>query len=270
MPTFGTPQAVTVTGYTGSLMEPFIAKNDTTLFFNCGDPDRNIHYATKVNNTTFAYAGTVSGVNTLNMECAASMDANGLFYFSSDRSKSIDRLLIYRGTYANGVVSSVSAVVGLSRTPGNWMTLDGEISVDGTTFWFSDNPVDDAGRSSSLAFATKNADGTFTRAANSDTILQNVNSLDTFLYAPSISADGLTLLFTRCRGAILSSNQTRADIWATTRPNTTSPFAPPVLVYMGCNTFSEGPSLSGDGTRLYVHDKNVDGSYSIVMLTRTS
>src|SRR5580698_6132222 len=63
---FSNPTPVTITGYSGDAMEPFISKNAQYLFFNNrNDPsiNTNLFYASRVDDQTFDYIGPVPGVN---------------------------------------------------------------------------------------------------------------------------------------------------------------------------------------------------------------
>lgn len=55
---FSNPERITIRGYSGFAMEPFITHDGRYLFFNnANDPavDTNLHYAEKLNGVTFAY-----------------------------------------------------------------------------------------------------------------------------------------------------------------------------------------------------------------------
>lgn len=58
---FTNPEIISVTGYSGDIMEPFISRDvaGTYLFFNDNGPfnEKEIHYAIKVDDTTFQYVG---------------------------------------------------------------------------------------------------------------------------------------------------------------------------------------------------------------------
>src|ERR1700704_4977085 len=79
-PEFGEPIKVTVNGYSGNLMEPFLSRDGTILLFNNlnGLPENtNLHWATKINDTTFLYKGEISGVNTTFLEGVPTLDSTG-------------------------------------------------------------------------------------------------------------------------------------------------------------------------------------------------
>ena len=81
---FGQPGLVTVTGYGGDIMEPFISRDGTYLFFNDNGSNKDIYYATYVNATTFQYAGPHhEAINTAAVEGTPTLDVNNKFYYVS-------------------------------------------------------------------------------------------------------------------------------------------------------------------------------------------
>ena len=71
-------------------MEPFISPDENTLFnsLNSGG-NTNLHYATKIDDTTFTYNGLVAGTydSSLNhLDAVASMDTQITFFWVSLRS----------------------------------------------------------------------------------------------------------------------------------------------------------------------------------------
>ena len=85
----------------------------------------------------------------------------------------------------------------------------------------------------------------------------NVNTADGQEYAPSLSADGLQLYFTRLTGFLLWRH---VQIYRAVRSSESEPFGAPVR--MPIEGFVEGPTLSADGQALYFH-KLVDGHFGI-------
>ena len=70
-PEFDQPIKVTVNGYSGNLMEPFLSRDGNILLFNNLNSlpeNTNLHWATKINDTTFQYKGEIAGVNTTELE----------------------------------------------------------------------------------------------------------------------------------------------------------------------------------------------------------
>ena len=97
---FGNPERVTIRGYKGHAMEPFISRDGRYLFFNnSNDPsvNTNLHYAERINDVTFKYQGEIKGVNAALLDAVPTMDRDGKFYFVSTRSYAETFSTIYRG-----------------------------------------------------------------------------------------------------------------------------------------------------------------------------
>ena len=247
---FGNPQRVTIEGYSdNSTMEPFISRDGQYLFFNNSNerPGTNTHvlYAKKVNDTTFELVRPVQGLDAglivpkLN-SLVPSMDSNGNFYFSTTKSYEKDFKVIYQGVFKDGEVTGIAPVEGISLKQRGWFTMDGEISADGNTLYYSDNKSGDTSHST-MKIASKNADGSFTPLANSDDLLKTIND-GNYNYAPATTKDGLELFFTRDLGG---------GIYVAKRSTTSEPFGPPELAISTAEGPVEAPSISDDGTYLY-------------------
>ncbi len=263
---FSDPIPVTISGYSGDAMEPFISKDGQYLFFNNrNDPavDTNLYYASRIDDQTFTFLGPLPGVNSAALDAVASLDTLGNFYFVSTRSYATTLSTLYSGRFDASGVTGVGLVAGVSRQQNGIVNFDAEISADGQTLWFDDGQFSASGtlQSASIVTATRNG-STFVRDPGAPTLLAAVNASG-LNYAPSISVDGLELFFTRVDST--TSGATPA-IYRTSRPDTNTAFASPQLV-SAASGFVEAPSLSADGHLLYFH-KLVNGTYVIYCLER--
>jgi hypothetical protein len=259
---FSNPQRVTILGYSDHAMEPFISRDGRYLFFNnSNDPavNTNLHWAERIDDLTFQYRGEIGGVNTPALEGVPSMDRNNVFYFVSTRDYNQTLSTIYRGTFANGVISEVELVSGVSALTPGMVNFDAEISPDGNTLYFVDSqfsggvPV-----TADIVIAERSGTG-FSRLSNSAAIMQQVNTPGPLEYAPSISASGLELFFTRLEGS-------DAAIYTATRTDSSSPFGAPKKI-QAITGFAEGPTLSPDERSLYYH-KRENNLFVIYRVTR--
>ena len=263
---FSNPLPVTITGYSGDAMEPFISKDGAYLFFNNrNDPSINtdLFYASRVDDQTFTFIGPVPNANSPQLDAVASLDTLGNFYFISTRSYSTTLATVYSGQFSATAVSNIALVPGISLQQAGEVNFDAEISADGQTLWFDDGQYTSAGalQAASIAIADRQGD-TFARNSNSASILATVNAAG-LNYAPSISVDGLELFFTRLDSTASGANPA---IYRATRADTNSAFATPELV-SAASGFVEAPSLSADGHLLYFH-KLVGGTYLIYTVQR--
>jgi len=247
---FGNPERITIRGYSGHAMEPFVTRDGRYLFFNnSNDPsvNTNLRYAERINDLAFEYKGEVAGVNTQALEGVPTMDKNGAFYFVSTRSYRETLSTIYQGRFSNGAVTGVKIVEGISEKAPGRVNFDVEVSADGRTFYFVDGvfsgkPTPDK---ADIAIAVR-GDAGFRRLSGSAELLKNVNT-DDLEYAACISPDELELFFTRV-------GKSGPAIYRSTRKNVTQPFDPPERV-AATRGFVEAPALSPDGRSLYYHLK---------------
>ena len=245
------PQRVTIRGYHTDAMEPFISKDGRYLLFNnSNDPrvDTNLQYATRIDDLTFEYAGSIGGGNSAALDGVPSMDVNGQLYFISTRSYGQTLASIYHGLFEQGALSGPEVVEGLSLRKKGSLVFDAEISADGKTLFavdgkFSGDPAPDT---ADIFIAVRDGGG-FRRVPESAALLKNINT-SALEYAPTVSTDLLQLYFTRGPRffhkppVILHASRTRID----------EPFGMPRAVPLTTG-FVEAPSLTQDGCWLYFH-----------------
>ena len=278
---FANPQPVSIVGYDGSAMEPFLSKDEEYLFFNNSNDssiDTNLYYAVRVDDTTFTYRGEVGGVNNLvegepTLEAGPTMDEADQFYFTTDHAHAQQGVTTFVGTHANGTVSDPAPVFGLAPTLSGWVTMDVGVSRDGTTMYYANaelpsasDPVGTPVKQSILNVAAKIDPTNFGKLSNSATLLAKINNAG-LNYAPEISANGLELFFTRS-GA---EGNEFPRLYVARRTSATAAFST-VQRIVAADGFVEGPTLSADGKRLYYHKmhdpENEPGVFKIYMVTR--
>lgn len=262
---FANLEPVTLRGYSGDAMEPFITRDGRYLLFNNrNDPsvDTQLQLAERVDDVTFDYRGELLGANSTALDGVPSLDSSGTLYFVSTRSYAQDLTTVYRGQFAAGTVSGVGEVPGVSRNEAGWVNFDAEISADGRTLWLVDGhfSAGAALESADLLFATQQGSG-FVRSADSARILATVNT-PALEYAPAIRADGLELFFTRVENITTGT----PALWRTSRPTPQDAFGMPEQV-TAASGFVEGPTLSPDGRSLYFH-RLENGTFRICRVTR--
>ena len=262
---FTVPVKVIVTGYNGNMMEPFISRDGNTLLFNnlnAAPENTNLHWATRVNDSTFEYKGEVTGVNTTDLEGVPSLDQAGELYFVSTRNYVTTLSTLYQSEFANGIATNVRLVEGLSKMQAGWLNFDVEVSADGSTLYFVDGLFNQSGTptTADLAIAKKNGSG-FQRISNSNSLLQNVNT-NALEYAACISVDQLELYFTRVETPITSSSS--PAIFLARRQRVDEPFGVPFRIE-SIRGFAEAATIAPDQKTIYFHMKENDkfGLYMI-------
>ena len=263
---FRGPQRVTIRGYAGDAMEPFVTGDGKWLLFNNSNDssvNTDLQYAARMDGLTFAYRGEITGVNTPALEGVPSMDQNGNLYFVSTRSYAETFSTLYRGRFQNGKVSQVAFVPGISlRRPGI-VNFDAEISADGNTLCVVDGDFSTIPRPSAARIVIAARIGTgLRRDPRSAAILRNVNT-NGLVYAPSLSADGLELFFTRVPSLTAGVTPT---IYRATRGGLDTPFGIPQQV-AAITGFAEGPTLEAGDRALYYH-KREKGRFVLYRVTR--
>jgi len=259
---FGHPERVSIVGYDGDAMEPFVSRDRRYLFFNnLNEPsvNTNLYWAERVDDLHFKFRGELTGVNTGALEGVASMDMHGNFYFVSNRSYDTTASTLYRGHFADGVISGVELVPGVSLAKPGIVNFDAEISADGETLYFVESQFNGRGepQTARILFACRSAAG-FVRDASSVAILKTINT-EALNYAPSLSADELEIFFTRV-------GPDGPAIYQASRGSKSQSFGVPVRIE-GISGFVEAPTVSPDGLSLYFHKKE-GGHFVLYRVTR--
>lgn len=259
---FQNPQPVTIQGYNDDAMEPFLSRDGKFLFFNNlneSNVNTNLHWAERIDDLHFKYRGELKGVNTVALEGVPSMDREGNFYFVSNRSYDQTASTLYRGKFANGVISSVELVPGVSLAKPGIVNFDAEISADGNTLYFVESEFSMFGqpKSACILFAHRKGN-TFVRDPASAAIMAAIDT-DALNYAPATSASEREIFFTRV-------GPQGPAIYMSERSDKTKPFEAPVHL-AAITGFAEAPTLSPDENSLYFHKKE-NGHFVLYRVTR--
>lgn len=272
---FISPQPVTISGYSGNAMEPFISPDGRFLFFNNeNDPnvDTNLHFAKRSGVSAFQYMGELPGANSKSLDAVPSMDAAGHFYFTTLREYDRTMVSIYTGDFDGMRVVNVRPVPGeISPKEPFSVNMDASISPDGQTLYISRAviiPGAPAPKKSELMVARMH-NGSFSIAPDSAHIMMNINT-GPLAYAPAISADGLELFFTRASMSASGPAEERARlrIVVATRTSVYEPFGEP-RVLTALTGYVEAPSISQDGLELFFH-KKIGSRYLIYRAVKKS
>lgn len=250
------PKRVVIAGYDDHIMEPFITRDGRYLLFNnLNQPSTNtdIHFAERRDDFNWSYRGKVKGINTPDLEGCPTMDRTGRMFFVSPRNYPKTLCTIYSGQFKDGNVTDVQMVESISLKQPGMVNFDVEISPDGKTLIFVDARFKPGAGPQTANLVMAKWDGTrFERSPDSARIMSEVNMASALQYAPTISADGLTLYFTRFdRGSGFPGPQ----IYRATRPSAHAPFG--LAVHLkGLGDFVEGTAFSPDEHLLYFHRKD--------------
>ncbi len=118
-----------------------------------------------------------------------------------------------------------------------------------------------------LGMAKKESNGVFSKIADSDSVLAQINDANFIYYAPCITKDELELYYTRYRAENVTL-ATEVEVCVAIRATKTEAFgAPSVLFSSTAATILEAPTLSADKSLLYYHQK-VTNTHKIFVRTR--
>jgi WD40-like Beta Propeller Repeat len=255
---FSSPTPVTIEGYTGHSMEPFLSRDGKLLFFNSRNmptDQTDIHVAAFVDKNTFRYIGPVKGANSESLDGVPSLDRFGRFYFISTRAYEKTGNTLWSAEWRNASIHNPTAL-NTNFTPKKLLRLniDMEITADGKMLYVAENRWDlfrGVPATSDLAIAQRNS-GQFERLPNSDKLMAAINS-KMLEFAPSISADQLTLYFTRLNMKLLRKGKPDAfAIMVSARENRDAAWSPPAVI-TALSGHIEGPTVTPDGCAIYFH-----------------
>ena len=279
---YSPPQPVSIAGYTGDAMEPFLTRDGRWLLFNTrnGPKDQtDLMVAKRIDDTHFTLVGPLTGANSGSLDGVASVDRAGHFFFVSNRDYDRSGNTLWTGIFADGQVRDARPLV-TDFTPRKLLRLniDLEVSADGNELYVAENRWDLFRRrpgSSHLAVANRSisATGQPASATNQPIFVRNMNSDALFSalrtgaldYAPATSTDRLTFYFTRWQagrsGAV-------PHILVSRRATTASAWGSPRLL-AAASGFVEGPTVTPDGCGILYHAK-VGEAYRLFLVRRKS
>ena len=264
---FTHPEPVVIQGYDGDAMEPFLARDGSTLFFNnsnAPDAQTDLHWAERVNDTTFVYRGRIDGANSPALDGVASLSAAGRLCFISTRSYEATLSTVYCSTWREGAADAPSLQREASVHIRGRLMFDLEQSASGSELVVADGEFrgGPAPATADLRLA-RWRDGRFALSAADDTMFSALNT-PALEYAAGLSADGLTLAFTRLEGHMPFI---RTNIWIARRSAVNAAFDAPVRIDAIDGDWVEGPTFSSDDRAIYYHRK-VGDHYSIWRVSR--
>lgn len=262
---FINPELVTIAGYSGDAMEPFISRTSGTayLFFNDTLNGKDLYYATLSDPTTAQTPTPIPDINSPEVDGVPTMDDRNDFYYVSLASYPTNSITLYAGSWDGTRVSGSTPLSNLNL-PSPFLYFDIEVSPEGSTLYLSIGAFTGGYFPSAADIAIATGSGvSFAPLSNWEDIMANVNTTEKLEYAPAISRSGLELFFTR-----FDPDTDQARIYRSVRSDTGSPFGTAQLV-SAITGFTEGPAFSPDEKSLYYHRLNTGtNKYEIYRVTR--
>lgn len=271
-PRYSEPERVTILGYSDHAMEPDVSSDGRILFWNnsnASPPLTDLHWALRIDDTTFDYQGPLVEANAPGvLDATPSMSDDLRLFFVSLRDPGRGTLF---WTRLRGSPASLDPASPVPITRPEWQAvqLDPEpVPAAGTPLyfaWHKDRGLLEAALLYGLAppemgIGIADWDGTrYVVRDAPDSTLPGVNTGAFREYAPAVSADHREFYFTRWAGP-----GHLPQIWMAVRGSTAEPFGSPVHMSQLAG-FVEAATLTEDG-RLYFHKKV--GDRFVIMLAR--
>jgi Tol biopolymer transport system component len=263
---FANPRAVSIRGYSGDAMEPFMTPDGRYLLFNSlNQPPAHttLRYATRIDDFTFTYQGELAGANDRQaLTAVPAVAGDQTLYFISTRSYQRTLSTVYAAHFDHGIAAGVTLVPGLATRQRGIIDFDVDVSVGGTWLFvsqgrFSGGPAPDSAR---LLLYVRERSG-FVLDPRSDRILAAVNDTSALVYAAAVSASGRELFFTAAQPGAPPS------IYRAVRDGAGQPFRDVQRVAAAAG-FAEAPALSPDGGRVLYYHRRVGHRFLIYAATR--
>lgn len=259
-------QPVAIEGYADHAMEPFIARDGATLFFNNrNEPaeETDLHWATRIDDTHFRYRGAIASANSNHLDGVASLARDGTFVFTSLRAFESRGATIWTGRWSDNSVNALNLESALPPGPPPQFNMDGELSASGGRFYMSDNVWGLIRlRSSDLRVAIRQGQR-WRRGPEFDSWFAAVNTREALEYAPATNETETELYFTRLTLPFL--RPPRFETFVAVRANANEPFGRPQRID-ALRGYVEAPTVAPDGA-LYVHAM-VNGRFTIMRSAR--
>lgn len=257
-------ELIEIKGYKGNAMEVGLSKDKEYLLFNDRvKPNKDMHWAKRINDTTYQYKGKVANTVTRSVDGTPSFDARGNLYYTSLGSYPRNGLKsVYRSKFKDGVAIDPKIIEGIYVGKPRWISLDPDISWNGKYLFYTEGYFDGGPVPKKMNVrGTKVVDGKFVRL--NEQLFSNINTSE-LEYAPAISSNGLELFFTRAGDK--NGRLGIIGIYVSRRSSLTEPFGVPERIAAITGTV-EAAALSACEKQVYYHRMD-GGRYKVYRVTR--
>ena len=246
---------VDISGYAGDIMEPFLSRDGATLFFNNRNdpPDKtDLYWAQRIDDLHFRYRGPLAGANSAALDGVPSMSADNTLCYVSTRSYAQTLATIYCGKWTGRDATNVTLQTRAAPLIPGRVVFDFEISPGGDYATLADGKFTGGPVPAAADLRLARRDGEFRLDPASDALFDKVNT-KALEYAAGLSADGLTLCFTRLDG-------NSPSLWIAKRATDQSAFDAPRHL-SAITGFVEACTFAPDGA-IYFH-RLTNGRYTL-------
>lgn len=281
---------IPIVGYSGNAMEPQISSDGVVLLFNnktSADTEMDIHFAVKQVDGSYAYGGTLAGVNSNGvLDGVPATDSSNNFYFMSLRNYGAGSPARYRSLFSGqfslaGGLSVINVAAADSSFPSGtapsgstiYVDMDLGISWDGTkaivarTVFSEGKGYPDT--SQLVMYDANPSTRQLTADASSETVLKNINLEACRIYAPTMSSDKLELYYSVLE--LGDGNTFNFKMVVAKRANATDVFGNGSIISGITGQIYEGPSISNHdgGKTIYYHKQDpTTGKFKLYKITR--
>lgn len=248
-------QQVEISGYAGDIMEPFISRDGATLFFNNRNdpPDKtDLYWAERIDALHFRYRGPVDSANSPALDGVPSAGADNTLCYVSLRSYAETLATIYCGKWTGRDIANVTLQAHAAPLIPGRVVFDVEVSTGGDYAILADGQFTGGPVPAAANLRLARRDGGFRLDPSADGLFAKVNTA-ALEYAPGLSADGLTLCFTRME-------RNSPSLWITKRPTGEAAFGAPQPL-SSITGFVEACTFAPDGA-IYFH-RQTGGRYTL-------
>jgi hypothetical protein len=248
---FGPPQRVTIDGYDGDIMEPALSRDGKILFFNNrNDPPEktDLHWAERTDDLHFRYRGLIAAANSPALDGVPTLASGGRLCFISTRAYAQTLATVHCGDWLGDRVTSVTLQAAATpRIPGR-VVFDIELAPSGDYAIIADGRFTGGPVPASADLRLARGRDSLVLDPASDALFASINT-PALEYAAALSADALTLCFTRIDGGLPS-------LWLSHRTSEAAPFGAPERI-TAATGFVEAGAFAPDGA-IYFH--KLDGA----------
>lgn len=247
-PHFNAPERVTVEGYDGDIMEAFLSRDGRTLFFNNSNApteQTELHWAERVDDLHFTYRGPVAGANSTALDGVPTLDGAGRLCFISTRAYATTLATLHCGQWTGADLTGVTLQTRAAPLIPGRLIFDVELASTGEFAIIADGKFTGGPVPVSADLRLARGDRELVLDPAADTLFASINT-PALEYAAGLSADGLSLCFTRIDGGLPA-------LWIARRGDANAAFGPPQHI-ASITGFVEAGAFAPDGA-LYFHKR---------------
>jgi len=125
---WGNQRRITIQGFDRGA-EIGVSPDESMIFFNDPGGNKNLHWATRIDDTTYQYQGEIQNVNTDKVDASPVMDANGKIYYTWTKNYPREFETMFVADFENGRIVNPQPLTGdIYVEKVGWVNLDTAVS----------------------------------------------------------------------------------------------------------------------------------------------